>query len=206
MHVGYTAVRELVPALWGDAAAEVDLAPLSAALPDLAARGEAASTGAENPALDPPAGEHGEPVLRRRAPADHDDDDGPAAPGSPPEPPHDGPARPAPPRIDAMVHIGMAGPRLHYCIERLAHRDGYAMKDVDGELLGDEERHAREGAAWIWHGLPAELETDFDVVDVLRRWRGYSPVRPQVPYSSLTLPLPPPSLRPGGGQRAHPRC
>ena len=75
-----------------------------------------------------------------------------------------------------MVHIGMAGPRMHYCIERLAHRDGYAMKDVDGALLRDDERHAREGAGWIWHGLPAELRTDFDVDDVLRRWKSYSPV------------------------------
>lgn len=44
----------------------------------------------------------------------------------------------------------MAGPRLFYSIERRAHRDGYAIRDVDGELLGDEPRRAAEGPDWVW--------------------------------------------------------
>jgi hypothetical protein len=63
-----------------------------------------------------------------------------------------------------------------WCIERRGHRDGYALRDVDGELLGDGERRAREGDEWIWHGLPAELQSDLNVDDVLERWKGHSPV------------------------------
>ncbi|KAH6847446.1 hypothetical protein B0I37DRAFT_445699 [Chaetomium sp. MPI-CAGE-AT-0009] len=46
-------------------------------------------------------------------------------------------------RIDAAIHVGMAGPRLFYSIERRGHREGYNMPDVDGELLGDDsdEKH-----------------------------------------------------------------
>ncbi|KAK4235000.1 Pyroglutamyl-peptidase 1 [Achaetomium macrosporum] len=78
-------------------------------------------------------------------------------------------------RPDLVIHIGMAGPRLFYSIERRGHRDGYVMRDVDGALLGDEERRAREGEQWVWHGVPRELETEVDVEDVLGRWRGLSP-------------------------------
>jgi hypothetical protein len=80
------------------------------------------------------------------------------------------------PRIDMAIHIGMAGPQPVYQIERRGHRDGYAMKDVDGEFLRDQDRQAREGKDWIWHGMPKELETDFDLDDVLERWKKYSPV------------------------------
>jgi len=79
------------------------------------------------------------------------------------------------PRIDLAIHIGMAGPRPMYQLERRGHRDGYAMKDVDGEYLRDQERHASEGEDWIWHGMPKELETDLDLDDVLERWKKYSP-------------------------------
>jgi len=81
------------------------------------------------------------------------------------------------PRIDLTIHIGMAGPRPVYQIERRGHRDGYAMKDVDGEYLGDQDRRVREGDDWIWHGMPKEVETDCDLDDVLERWQKYSPVR-----------------------------
>lgn len=80
------------------------------------------------------------------------------------------------PKIDFAVHIGMAGPKLVYSIERRAHRDGYAMKDVDGEFLRDQDRKLREGQKWVWHGEPPELLTDFDLDDVLVRWKGHSPV------------------------------
>ncbi|KAK3300876.1 uncharacterized protein B0H64DRAFT_25902 [Chaetomium fimeti] len=92
-------------------------------------------------------------------------------------------------RIDAAIHVGMAGPRLFYSIERRGHRDGYGMPDVDGELLGDEDGEGGgegddknkdkegggEGKKRFWKGLPAELETALDVEDVLGRWRGHSP-------------------------------
>ncbi|KAH7359030.1 hypothetical protein B0T11DRAFT_285619 [Plectosphaerella cucumerina] len=80
-----------------------------------------------------------------------------------------------PKRIDACIHIGMADPRLYYSIEHRGHRDGYTMPDVDGERLLDEERRRRLGDEWIWSGVPDELETAFDVGDILDRWRKHSP-------------------------------
>lgn len=80
-----------------------------------------------------------------------------------------------PARIDIAIHIGMAGPRLFYSIERRGHRDGYRGLDVDDKPLDDEERRQREGKDWIWAGCPEELLSDFDVEDVLQRWRGNSP-------------------------------
>ncbi|KAI1493734.1 putative pyroglutamyl peptidase type I [Biscogniauxia mediterranea] len=71
-------------------------------------------------------------------------------------------------KIDYAIHIGMAGPQLVYSLERRAHRDGYDKADVDGKFLRDEERHLEEGEDWIWHGLPGELLTDLDIVDVYR--------------------------------------
>ncbi|KAI0484796.1 putative pyroglutamyl peptidase type I [Xylariaceae sp. FL0804] len=78
--------------------------------------------------------------------------------------------------IDYAVHVGMAGPRPgHYALERRGHRDGYAKRDVDGRPLDDEARHRDQGAGWVWHGLPRELETDLDAEDVHRRWVARSP-------------------------------
>ncbi|KAI3337851.1 hypothetical protein F4824DRAFT_461958 [Ustulina deusta] len=81
----------------------------------------------------------------------------------------------AEPKIDYAVHVGMAGPQLVYSIERRGHRDGYGAKDVDGRFLEDESAHAELGERWIWHGVPRELSSDFDVDDVHRRWVGRSP-------------------------------
>lgn len=78
-------------------------------------------------------------------------------------------------KIDAAIHIGMAGPEPQYKIERRAHRTGYKSKDVDGKLLAD-ENEGRLGEDWIWHGLPDELLSDLDVEDVLMRWQSHSPV------------------------------
>ncbi|AEO66101.1 uncharacterized protein THITE_15861, partial [Thermothielavioides terrestris NRRL 8126] len=81
-----------------------------------------------------------------------------------------------PPKIDLAIHVGMAGPRAYYSIERRGHRDGYVMPDVDGRFLReDDERRARRGEAWVWEGVPAELETALDLGDVLSRWRGWAP-------------------------------
>lgn len=41
-------------------------------------------------------------------------------------------------KIDYMIHIGMATGRKWYSIERKGHRDGYVLKDVDGEICEDQ--------------------------------------------------------------------
>ena len=79
-------------------------------------------------------------------------------------------------KIDFAIHIGMASGRKFYSVERRGHRDGYNMKDVDNELLGDAERRRVEGEKWIWHGMPEELLSVVDVDDVWKRWRAALPV------------------------------
>ena len=78
-------------------------------------------------------------------------------------------------KVDIAIHIGMAGPRPFYQIERRGHRTGYKSLDVDGEKLEDEEEGNR-GENWIWHGLPDEIETELDLQDILGRWQGHSSV------------------------------
>lgn len=78
-------------------------------------------------------------------------------------------------KIDLMIHIGMAGPRLHYAVEQRAHRDGYGLPDVDDNLL-DEDTNRKEGR-YPWDDCPEELVTDLDLEDVLPRWKDFSPVR-----------------------------
>ncbi|KAJ4197765.1 hypothetical protein NW767_000991 [Fusarium falciforme] len=78
-------------------------------------------------------------------------------------------------RIDLVIHIGMAGPRPFYCIERRGHRDGYKHTDVDGERP-DEEEERKPGSDWPWRGLPEEIETELNVEDVLERWQAHSSV------------------------------
>ncbi|KAI1636573.1 putative pyroglutamyl peptidase type I [Biscogniauxia mediterranea] len=92
-------------------------------------------------------------------------------------------------KIDYAIHIGMAGPQLVYSLERRAHRDGYDKADVDGKFLRDEERHLEEGKDWIWHGLPGELLTDLDIVDVYRTCveRGPGTIIFFLKYSSLGI-------------------
>ncbi|RKU46514.1 hypothetical protein DL546_008643 [Coniochaeta pulveracea] len=79
-------------------------------------------------------------------------------------------------RVDIGLHIGMAGPKPVYQLERLAHRQGYKLKDVDGELLEDDGGAGHEdGSKWIWEGLPEHIETDVNVGGVMSRWRQLSP-------------------------------
>lgn len=78
-------------------------------------------------------------------------------------------------KVDLTIHIGMAGPRPVYQIERRGHRDGYNMVDVDGHRVDEDEDHERN-SDWIWYGLPEELETDLDMEDILKRWKYYSSV------------------------------
>ncbi|KAK2743306.1 hypothetical protein FQN55_007502 [Onygenales sp. PD_40] len=54
---------------------------------------------------------------------------------------------------DLIIHIGMASTRPYYTVETRAHRDGYRITDVDGEVgLDDGE------VRWKDAGLPAMLE------------------------------------------------
>lgn len=78
-----------------------------------------------------------------------------------------------PKKYDFAIHIGMAGPQPRWAIERLAHRDGYALRDVDGEFLRDKENQLKDD--WVWKGCPAELRTDLDLDVILEKWRGYAP-------------------------------
>ena len=91
-------------------------------------------------------------------------------------------------KIDYVVHIGMAGPRLFYALERQGHRDGYNMKDVDGELLRDDKRREEEGKDWVWYGTPPTIETDLDTDDIMKRWQKYSPVSPHASWA-LSCPV-----------------
>lgn len=71
-------------------------------------------------------------------------------------------------KIDYMIHIGMASGRRFYSVERRGHRDGYTIKDLDGNYL---DRNAAESPSSYWHGLPEEILSDVDITDVWRRWR-----------------------------------
>lgn len=78
-------------------------------------------------------------------------------------------------KIDACIHIGMAGSRSPYLLERLAHRTGYLKPDVSGEFLEDEQEGKR-GEDWIWNGLPDQLESAYDIPNVYLRWKELSKV------------------------------
>jgi hypothetical protein len=78
-------------------------------------------------------------------------------------------------KIDYMIHIGMASGRRFYSVERRGHRDGYLMRDVDNEFLGDAERE-ESGEPCEWDGMPEELLTDADIDDIWKRWRIALPV------------------------------
>ncbi|PQE29312.1 pyroglutamyl peptidase type protein [Rutstroemia sp. NJR-2017a BBW] len=72
---------------------------------------------------------------------------------------------------DYVLHIGMASGRAYYSVERRGHRDGYYMRDVDGQLLGDDVRKIREGDDWIWAGCPDELLTNLPFDDMFDQWK-----------------------------------
>lgn len=79
-----------------------------------------------------------------------------------------GPHSPAPKKIDLAIHLGMAGPRPFYSIERRGHRTGYNLPDVDGKRIeGEDEK--------FWDDVPDELLTDLDLDDVMKKWEKYSP-------------------------------
>lgn len=78
-------------------------------------------------------------------------------------------------KIDYMIHIGMASGRRFYSVERRGHRDDYLMRDVDDQLLRDDERARQEGDKWVWNGVPDELLTGTNIDDIWRRWRAALP-------------------------------
>lgn len=78
-------------------------------------------------------------------------------------------------KIDVVIHMGMAGPRLMYQIESRGHRTGYKSLDVDGKHL--DELDGKRDEEWIWHGLPDVLKTDLNIQDIWQRWQQHSSVR-----------------------------
>ena len=62
------------------------------------------------------------------------------------------------------MFIGVAAGREYYTMENLAHRDGYAVPDVDGDNLADD-------TLWKDQGAPETLGTGFDGEDVWKRWK-----------------------------------
>lgn len=76
------------------------------------------------------------------------------------------------PRIDYVLHIGMASERPQYVLEALGHRDCYKIPDLDMRLPVQDPTLPE----YPWTGLPSQLETDLDVDDVRDRWNGHLPV------------------------------
>ncbi|PSS03693.1 hypothetical protein BD289DRAFT_158247 [Coniella lustricola] len=83
------------------------------------------------------------------------------------------------PRIDIVLHIGMASTRPQYVLESLGHRDNYRILDLDSALpIQDPERDD-----WPWQGVPSQLTTELDVDDVMARWHK------NLPENSIPLRL-----------------
>ncbi|KAK2612439.1 hypothetical protein QQS21_001543 [Conoideocrella luteorostrata] len=76
--------------------------------------------------------------------------------------------------VDAVIHIGMTGPRTFYQIERRAHRRGYRIVDVDLQLPEEGTYGKPEDPDWIWHDQPDEIISDLDIDDVHKRWQAHS--------------------------------
>ncbi|KAF3768996.1 hypothetical protein M406DRAFT_43866 [Cryphonectria parasitica EP155] len=75
------------------------------------------------------------------------------------------------PRIDFVLHIGMASIRPQYVLESLGHRDGYRLADLDNRLPIQDP--ARDD--WPWQGIPSQLVTELDVDGVMDRWEKHLP-------------------------------
>ncbi|KAK3334945.1 hypothetical protein B0H65DRAFT_534151 [Neurospora tetraspora] len=147
IHVSYKTVRELVPKLWAPNFAD----------------SSSTSSSSSNPLPPTPTPTAAEATTSSEAPFSEQDAAAAAANEEPEKKP----------KYDFAIHIGMAGPQPRWAIERLAHRDGYALRDVDGEFLRDRENQLRDGDDWVWKGCPAELRTDLDLDVILEKWRGY---------------------------------
>lgn len=85
------------------------------------------------------------------------------------------------PRIDFVLHIGMASPRPQYVLEQVGDRDGYTLADLDSKLPVQDP----ESADWPWHGVPSQLTTALDVADVRARWEKHLPVSWDFPFPNV---------------------
>ncbi|KAI5862726.1 peptidase [Durotheca rogersii] len=83
-------------------------------------------------------------------------------------------------KVDYIIHIGMAGPQQVYSLERRGHRDEYDKEDVDGQLLGDDEKRKLGDDTWVWNGVPEELLTDLNIEKIYKRWVERSPNKDDV--------------------------
>lgn len=79
-------------------------------------------------------------------------------------------------KIDIVIHIGMAGPRHQWVIERRGHRTGYKTLDGEGNILQDQLPGMQERDDWVWKDMPEEIQTDLDLQDILMRWQSRSPL------------------------------
>ncbi|KAF2835856.1 peptidase C15, pyroglutamyl peptidase I-like protein [Patellaria atrata CBS 101060] len=76
------------------------------------------------------------------------------------------------PKIDIVLHIGLAAGIDYYTIERLARREGY---DDEGRCDVDGKSFTRKDSRKVWYDCPDYLTTGFDYADVWRRWRSNCP-------------------------------
>lgn len=76
------------------------------------------------------------------------------------------------PRVDFVLHIGMASSRPQYVLEQVGHRDDYKLPDLDNKLPVQDPR----SPDWPWESVPSQLTTELDVDDTRRRWEKHLPV------------------------------
>lgn len=196
VRVSYRVVRNLVPKLWectatredseaGSSSPNETILPLSLK-PDATITGNSAATATWS---------HSTTTTGKQQCPDREEDGPP--PGT---------------RIDLVVHVGMAGPRRIYWMEQRGHRDGYRLRDVDGEVLGDSDDEdegkgdnkkdnkyennptlhqsqpgrgkGRERDDWPFRGTPPTLTTAFDAWDVHQRWSANVPFDTDVRLST----------------------
>lgn len=84
------------------------------------------------------------------------------------------------PRIDFVLHIGMASTQPKYSLEQLGHRDDYKIRDLDGAVPPQDPT----SPDWPWTNVPSQLTTDLDVRDVHQRWNKNLPVSRSSSYKS----------------------
>ncbi|KAJ4416504.1 hypothetical protein N0V82_006699 [Gnomoniopsis sp. IMI 355080] len=75
------------------------------------------------------------------------------------------------PRIDFVLHIGMASTQPKYSLEQLGHRDDYKIRDLDGAVPVQDQ----DSPDWPWLNVPSQLTTGLDVGDVHQRWTKHLP-------------------------------
>ncbi|KAK1783712.1 hypothetical protein QBC45DRAFT_398611 [Copromyces sp. CBS 386.78] len=161
IHVAYKTVRELIPKLWApnfaDSSSSSSSSSSSFAPTTAKSTSEAPLFSEQDAAAAAAAATTNQSSTENEEAAEEEEEETPKKP-----------------KYDFAIHIGMAGPQPRWAIERLAHRDGYALRDVDGEFLRDKDNQLRDD--WVWKGCPTELRTDLDLDVILKKWRGYAPV------------------------------